>query len=304
MNSSPLSSDLLTSGDRGSQLAEFFSGYFRLSMLLFVSSLAICSIFYGHAFAESGPAGTVASQDDAAELAKKLQNPIADLISLPVQNNWDFGIGPKDAYRYTANIQPVIPISISEDWNVITRTILPVIHAQSPVDGLDSTTGLGDMVQSFFFSPKAPTSNGWVWGAGPVFYWPTSSDRLLGSGKTGAGPTAVFLKQDSGWTYGLLANQIWSFAGPDTSADINATFAQPFFSYTTKSFTSLGLTSESTYNWEAREWTVPLNVNLSQLLKVGGIPMQFLIGPRFYLDRPDGGPNFGLRFMVTFLLPK
>jgi hypothetical protein len=242
-------------------------------------------------------------KESTAELAKKLQNPIADLISIPIQNNWDFGIGPKDAYRYTANVQPVIPFSITDDWNVITRTILPIMHTEAPYPGMDDATGLGDTVQSFFFSPKEPTSNGWIWGVGPVFLWPTSSDRLLGTGKTGAGPTGVMLKQEGGWTYGLLANHLWSFAGPDSSPDVNATFIQPIFSYTTKTFTSVGFTIESTYDWDAREWTVPLNLNVAQLLKIGGVPLQFLAGPRFFLDRPDGGPDFGLRFQVTFLLP-
>lgn len=124
----------------------------------------------------------------AAELAMKLQNPVASLISVPIQNNWDFGIGAADAMRYTANVQPVIPFSISENWNLITRTILPIVYAESPVNGGDSKFGLGDTVQSLFFSPKAPTSGGWIWGAGPVLLWPTSTDDALGTGKVGAGP--------------------------------------------------------------------------------------------------------------------
>lgn len=253
------------------------------------------------AFAASAQAEDSA---EAAELAKKLQNPVADLISLPIQNNWDLGIAANDALRYTANVQPVIPVSLSEEWNLITRTILPVIYAESPYPGVDSSSGLGDTVQSFFLSPKQPTAEGWVWGLGPVFLWPTSSDRLLGSGKTGAGPTGVVLKQSEGWTYGMLANHLWSFAGPESSPDVNLSFVQPILTYTNKSFTSFGLTSESSYDWEKEAWTVPLNLNLSQLLKVGGVPLQILAGPRFYLERPDGGPDFGLRLQLTFLLPK
>lgn len=244
------------------------------------------------------------NSDAAADLAKKLQNPIADLISLPVQNNWDFGIGPNQAHRYTANIQPVIPFSISDEWNLITRTIFPVVHADAPAPGFDDHTGLGDTLQSFFFSPKAPTTNGWIVGAGPAFYWPTSSDRLLGSGNTGAGPTAVLLKQDHGWTRGALVNHIWSFTGPDTSAKTNATYLQPFVGYTTSTYTTFTVNTESTYDWEASEWNAPLHLLVSQLIKVSGMPMQFQAGPRFYLHRPDGGADFGLRFQVTLLLPK
>src|SRR5437016_2061920 len=123
-------------------------------------------------------------------MAKKLQYPVASLISVPIQNNWDFGIGEANAMRNTANIQPVIPLSISEDWNLITRTILPVVYAESLVHGGRDAWGLGDTVQSFFLSPKEPPSGGWIWGAGLVFAWPTASDSALGSGTWGAGPTA------------------------------------------------------------------------------------------------------------------
>jgi hypothetical protein len=128
-------------------------------------------------------------QANAAELAKKLQNPVADLISVPLQNNWDFGIGPADAMQYTVNIQPVIPVSLTKDWNLIIRTIMPVIYAESPVPGGDNTAGLGDITQSFFFSPKAPTSGGWLWGIGPVFLYPSATDSALGAEKFGLGPT-------------------------------------------------------------------------------------------------------------------
>ena len=116
---------------------------------------------------------------DEAELAKKLSNPVANLISVPLQSNWDFGIGPEKAMKYTLNIQPVIPISISKDWNLITRTIVPVIHAASPIAGGDSQTGLGEILQSLFFSPKEPTSSGWIWGVGPVILYPSGTDHLF-----------------------------------------------------------------------------------------------------------------------------
>lgn len=240
----------------------------------------------------------------AAELAKKLQNPVASLISVPIQNNWDFGIGPANAMRYTANVQPVIPFGLSDDWNLITRTILPIVYAESPVKGGSDKFGLGDTVQSLFFSPKAPTSGGWIWGAGPALLWPTSTDDALGGGKVGAGPTGLLLKQEKGWTYGLLANHIWSYAGQGSSADVNATFVQPFVSFTTKTFTTFGLNTESTYDWANSQWTVPLNASVSQLVKIGGKPVQFSLGARYYAEKPDGGPDWGLRFAVTFLFPK
>ena len=244
------------------------------------------------------------SQLEAAELAKKLSNPVAALISVPIQNNWDFGIGPADAMRYTANVQPVIPFSISEDWNLITRTIMPIIYAESPVKGGDDKSGLGDIVQSFFLSPNAPTSSGWIWGAGPVLLWPSATDDALGTDKWGAGPTVVILKQQKGWTYGGLANHIWSYAGNDNRADVNATLLQPFLSYTTKKQTTFGFSTEATYDWNGEQWTVPLNLSVSQLLMLGKLPISFQFGPRFYVERPDGGPDWGLRFSVTLLFPK
>ena len=269
------------------------------------AAVVVCAlVMAGYGGSVAAQSNAPAQADDAEELAKKLQNPIASLISVPMQNNWDFRIGAANAMRYTLNVQPVIPFSLTTDWNLITRTIVPIIYAESPVVGGDAKFGLGDIVQSVFFSPKAPTSGGWIWGVGPVFLYPSATDEALGAEKWGAGPTAVVLRQDSGWTYGMLANQLWSFAGSSSRAEVNATFLQPFVSYTTKTFTTFGLNTESTYDWSNRQWTVPINVTVSQLLKIGGQPIQFQIGGRYYAERPAGGPDWGLRFTVTLLFPK
>jgi len=240
---------------------------------------------------------------NAAELAKKLQNPVASLISVPLQNNWDFGIGPADALRYYVNIQPVIPFSLTQDWNLITRTIVPIIYAESPVPGGDNQAGLGDILQSFFFSPKEPTRGGWIWGAGPVFLYPSATDDALGAEKFGLGPTVVLLKQQSGWTYGMLANHIWSVTGDSDRADVSATFLQPFLSYTTKTFTTFILNTETTYDWENEQGTVPLNWMVQQLVKIGKQPVAFQLGARYYAEKPAGGPDWGLRFAITLLFP-
>src|SRR5262245_20825857 len=233
-----------------------------------------------------------AQSDSTAELAKKLQNPIANLISVPLQSNWDFGIGRADAMRYTLNVQPVIPISLGQHWNLITRTIVPFIHAESPIPGGDGAGGIGDITQSFFLSPREPMG-GWILGGGPVFLYPTASDDALGSEKWGAGPTAVLLRQESGFTFGILANHIWSFAGNDNREDISSTFLQPFLSFTTTTHTTFGVNTESTYDWEKKQWTVPINVTVAQLLKLGKLPIQFTLGGRYYAERPSGGPDWG-----------
>ncbi len=254
----------------------------------------------------NAPSVTLESKpsDNSAELAKKLQNPIAALISAPIQNNFDFGGGPGgDGFQYKVNIQPVIPITLNKGWNVISRTILPVVY-QERIVGNTRQSGLADTLQSLFFSPQKPTSGGWIWGAGPVFLLPTATDDLLGAEKWGAGPTAVVLKQEKGWTYGALANHIWSFAGESGRQNVNSTYLQPFVAYTTKRQTTFTINTETTYDWENEQWTVPLNFMVAQLVKVGKMPIQFQVGGRYYAEAPKNGPDWGLRFTVTFLFPK
>lgn len=247
-----------------------------------------------------------ATTQDADELAKKLSNPVAALISLPIQANYDKNIGTNDnGSVWRTNIQPVIPFSISEDWNLISRTILPVINQKNiPIDGVDKS-GLGDTLQSFFFSPKQPTSNGFIWGIGPAFLLNTATDDTLGSGKWGIGPTGVVLKQDGQWTYGILANHIESFAGDSDRDYVSASFVQPFLSYITQTKTTIGLNTESSYDWKDNKWTVPVNLTLNQLLKVGEQILQVGGGVRYWAKSSDSGPeDWGLRLQLTFLFPK
>ena len=143
----------------------------------------------------------------------------------------------------------------------------------------------------------------WILGAGPVFNYPSATDNALGTQKWGAGPTVVVLRQESGWTYGALANQVWSFAGSSHRSNVNSSFLQPFLSYTTHTHTTFGINTESTYDWVADQWTIPLNLFAAQLLKLGRLPVQFTVGGRYYAEAPRGGPDWGLRFVVTFLFP-
>lgn len=238
-----------------------------------------------------------------ADLAKKLANPISDLISVPFQSNLDFGVGPGNGTKSTTNIQPVIPFGINEDWNLITRTILPVIDQEGLAASGDSLDefGLGDTLLSLWLSPKQSSP---IWGVGPAFLIPTATDSVLGSEKFGLGPTAVVLKQDGPWTYGALANHIWDVAGNSDRDGVSATYLQPFVSYILPTKTTLTLNSETTYDWRNDQWTIPFNFQISQLFKIGDQTMQAFAGVRYYADKPDDGPEWGLRFGLTFLFPK
>jgi hypothetical protein len=249
----------------------------------------------------------------AEDLAKKLSNPVASLISVPFQNNMDFGAGPENnGIQYKLNIQPVVPITLSSKWNLISRTILPVIAQSdivpSPPASQNSEFGLGDTTQSFFLSPKLPGKSGIIWGLGPVFLLRTGTNKYLTTGKWGAGPTFVVLKQAGPWTIGMLANQIWSVAGSSNRQRVSSAFLQPFLSYTTHSATTFSINTESTYDWVNKRWTVPMNIAVAQLFgpkKTGlAFPIQLQAGYRHYWVSPARGPQNGLRFTFTALFPK
>jgi hypothetical protein len=246
--------------------------------------------------------------DDAAALALKLANPIAALISVPLQTNFDGDIGPRvngerQGERITLNIQPVIPISLNSDWSMISRTILPVVWQNNIVPGAGSQFGLGDTVQSLFFSPAVP--KGAIWGVGPVLLVPTGTDPLLSGGKWGGGPTGVVLKQLGTVTVGGLANHIWSFAGNSARNDISTTFVNPFISNALKSGFTYGLSADITYDWKGDRWTMPVSLTASQVTKIGGQLVSIGGGLRYYVVSNDYAPHgFAGRFAVTLLFPK
>lgn len=278
---------------------------FLASLLAAPGQVAAAESATGQSVDPPANAGAAAQPSDSESLAKKLSNPIASLISVPFQLNADFGGGlTDDGDKYTLNVQPVIPISITSGTNMIIRTIVPIVYQDNLRGDDESESGLGDTVQSIFFSPKAPTSGGLIWGAGPVFLFPTATDRFTGGDKWGVGPTFVVLKQKGPVTVGALANHIWSIAGKDDRPDVSATFLQPFVSYTTKRATTFTLNTESTYDWKSEQWSVPVNVQISQLVRLGKLPVSFGVGGRYYVVRPEGGPDWGMRFITTLLFPK
>lgn len=239
----------------------------------------------------------------ADELAKQLQNPLASLISVPFQNNFDFGFDPADGSRWLMNIQPVVPMSISEDWNLIGRVILPVISQNDVFGPSGRQTGLGDALVTGFFSPKAPTPGGLVWGVGPAISIPTATDDLLGSGQFSIGPSAVALMQKGSITYGALINHIWSLFGASDRGDVSATFFQPFVGKNFPGGYALTLNTELLQNWEADATVGTLHLVGSKVTSLGGQMIQFFAGPRI----PYGNGNnasWGIRAGLVLLLPK
>jgi hypothetical protein len=243
----------------------------------------------------------------AADLAKKLNNPVSDLVSVPFQFNWDNGVGPQDDTRFVLNVQPVVPFSLSEKWKLIGRWIMPFLSQPELAPGSGTAFGSGDIVASGFFSP-VKSSGGVIWGAGPVVSLPTTTDPLLGSGKWSIGPTAVVLKQTGPWSVGALVNHLWSFAdaGGAERAAVNQTLFQPFLAYATKSAVTFTLNSETTANWEApggETWTVPILLIVSKVTRFGPFPFSIGGGLGWYAESPAGGPEWKLRTQFTILLP-
>lgn len=220
------------------------------------------------------------------ELAQKLANPIASLISVPFQANIDFGYA-NDGWRSTTNIQPVIPVSLNDDWNLISRTIIPVIFEEDTVAPGSSESGIGGVIQSFFFSPLAPTDAGWIWGAGPVFGIPLGADAFT-SDRWLMGPTAVALKQQEPWTIGVLVNHLWDVGGSG-DANVSATYLQPFCSWGgLGNGQTISVNSETSYDWNKSQATVPLNMFYSKVTKFGSQMVQLTLGGGFTWILPMG----------------
>ena len=242
-----------------------------------------------------------AATDQATALAKQQQNPISSLISVPLQGNWDFGLGDRDATGTLFNIQPVVPFGVSRSTNLILRVILPL--ASQPGSGDARVNGVGDVVMTAFFSPAK--SGRVTWGAGPVVLLPTATNNALGSEKFGVGPSAVVLTQPGPWTIGLLFNHIWSTSGANDREDVSSTFLQPFVNYNLGNGLAVGAVLEATANWNADEhWTAPLVFTVSKVARLGNRPVNFVAGAGPTLASPEGGSTWRFRVMAVFLFPR
>ena len=255
-------------------------------------------------------AGTAeAAEQDATSLAKAAQNPIADMISLPFQLNINLNAGPDKKTQEVLNIQPVIPVNLNPEWNLITRTIVPLISQPQFAPGQDRTNGLGDVQFSAFLSPARPGA--WIWGGGVIVQAPTASDDVLGQGKWGLGPTAAALHMEKGspWLYGALINNVWSVGGDSDRADVNQMLLQPFINYNFPHHPGLYLSFSPiiTANWEAssgNKWTVPVGLGIGQIMRWGRQPVNLQAAAYYNVERPDFAPNWNIRLQVQFLFPK
>ena len=244
----------------------------------------------------------------AEQLAKLAQNPIANMMSIPFQNNTNFNVGQYNRTQDILNIQPVIPFHLSPEWNLITRTIVPLIWQPGMAPGQDSEFGLGDIQFSAFFSPAKPSASGLIWGAGPILQLPTHTDGMLGNEKSGIGPSVVALRMDGPWVYGALLNNVWSFMGPGNAPGYSKFTMQYFLNYNFKEGFYACTSPVITADWKAsggNVWTVPLGGGVGKVFKIGGkLPLNLQAQAFYNIMSPDNGPDWSIRLQAQILLPK
>jgi len=248
----------------------------------------------------ASPAGA----DDLFDLAKKVANPLADLATAPALYNWDGHLGSdQEGTSNYVRFQPVLPLHVSEDWNVIARLYMPVIEEQNVDPGSGTDVGLAGVNMSFFLSPRATVAPDLTVGLGPVVGFP-ASESALGSEAWSLGPTAAIVWQPGSWTFGFLTRQLWSLAPAPGQAEINEIYLQPFMSYTTQDAWTFGINSESTYYWTDDEASVPINVSATKLFRLGGAALSVGPGVRYWVESPDSAAHgWGFRFETTLVFP-
>ena len=252
--------------------------------------------------------GSAHAELSAEELAKLAQNPVASLISIPFQNNTNFNVGPQNGTQNVLNIQPVVPFTLNADWNLITRTILPLIWQPEFAPGQGSRFGLGDLQLSGFFSPSKPGADGLIWGAGAVVQMPTNTNEL-GNKNWGLGPTAVVLRIKPGdpWVYGVLVNNIWSLSSSQRGGSYSNFLIQPFLNYNLPGGTYINTVPIITADWKApsgQQWTVPLGLGIGHIFHLGKLPLNAQVGAYYNVVHPDNGANWQVRLQAQIMFPK
>jgi hypothetical protein len=251
---------------------------------------------------------SLAAAQDTEALAKAAQNPISSMISLPFQWNSNFEVGPLEEPQHVLNVQPVYPLSLNDDWNLITRTIIPLISQPAFGQGQSRESGIGDIQFSAFFSPNEATSSGWIWGAGPIVQLNTASDDRLGQGAWGLGASGVALKISGQWVYGGLLNNVWSVSVDTGRANVNQLLFQPFVNYNFADHPGRYLTFAPvvTANWEADsdKWVVPLGLGIGQITRFGKQPVNLQASFYYNVERPDQAARYQVRLQMQLMFPR
>jgi hypothetical protein len=274
-------------------------------VLMFVVTAPAFADDADDAFTADGDGIIEPGENKTAELAKSAQNPIASLISLPIQLNSNYDYGPDDKTQHTMNIQPVYPVQLNDDWNFITRTILPVVSNPSLVPGGSRENGLGDATFTGFFSPAE--AGKWLWGAGPVLLLPTSTDDQLGAGEWGAGPSLVLLTMPGKWVIGSLFSQVWGI-NEDNNNDVSLFTWQYFVNYNLSDGWYVTSAPILTANWEAerdsQKWTVPVGGGVGKIVRFGEQPVNISAQVYYNVSAPDHIGDWSTRLQMQFLFPK
>jgi hypothetical protein len=260
-----------------------------------ISLLGLCFVPASHAW----------SAESNEELARAAQNPVANLISVPFQDNINFNVGPEEKTQNVLNIQPVIPVSLGSDWNLITRTILPVISQPGFFPGEGRTNGIGDTQFTAFLSPNS--TKGLIWGAGPILQLPTNNDKVLGNDRWGLGPSVVVLRIEGHWVYGALANNLWSVSSSHSDPSYNTFLLQPFINYNFAGGLYLSSAPIITADWKADSgdrWTVPLGGGVGKIVRFGKLPVNFQTQLFRNIEKPEFGPNWTWRLQAQLMFPK
>jgi hypothetical protein len=242
---------------------------------------------------------------ESSDIAKQAQNPIARLISIPIENDFSPQTGVNREDSYVLQMKPVVPFSLSKDWNLITRTIIPIIQVPDLAPGVNGTSGLGDVNVSLFLSPAK--AGPVIWGVGPIVSFPTATENILGTKKLSVGPTVVVLRSQGHWLYGALVNNLFSVAGPSARPDVNQMLVQPFVNYNLRHGWYLASSPIITANWEQKpdeRWVVPVGGGIGKIVHFGKLPVNVYTQFFCNVERPGGTSDWSARFQMQFLFPK
>ena len=256
----------------------------------------------GAAAAFIAAARATCDAQNESQLAKEAQNPVADLASVPFQFNYYMAGGLESRTSLVLNVQPVLPLSLNRRWLLIARTIIPYVSV--PMDDGTRRTGIGDIQEQFYFTPKKAEAI--TWGVGPVLSVPTATNELAHTGQWALGPTAVVILSQGRWMVGALANNIWRLGGVDHGPPINQLVLQPLVFFNIPPGWAIASAPLITSNWSApagQRWTVPLGLGLTKLTVIGRQPVS--LGMHYYraVQHPDAGGADQFRFVVNLLYP-